>query len=126
MIVVNFAHPLTPSQQDQIAALTGAAVERVIDVPTHIDETAPLTAQIAALIAATGLTTEEWQTLPLLVNLPGYAPVAAILLAHIHGLSGHFPAILRIRPVPGSTPTRYEVAEVINLTEIRSAARSDR
>ena len=28
---------------------------------------------------------------------------------------GYFPAIIRVRPVAGSTPPTYEVAEIINL-----------
>jgi hypothetical protein len=36
---------------------------------------------------------------------------------------GYFPTILRIRPVPQSTPLRYEVAEVINLQSVRETAR---
>lgn len=61
-----------------------------------------------------------------LINPPGYAPAAAVLLAELHGRSGHFPAIVRIRPVPDSNPTRYEVAEVINLQAIRERSREER
>jgi hypothetical protein len=61
-----------------------------------------------------------------LVNLPALAPAAAALLAELHGRMGYFPAIVRIRPVAGSTPPAYEVAEIINLQAVRDAARERR
>ena len=126
LTVVNFGHPLTSEQQVQVAELTGTSVARVIDVPTHLDEERPFAGQVAALVAAAGLSPVEWQTLPLLINLPSYAPIAALLLAHLHGLCGHFPAALRLRPVAGSTPLRFEVAEVLSLRDIRADARPGR
>ncbi|HIC88928.1 MAG TPA: hypothetical protein EYP04_05955 [Anaerolineae bacterium] len=72
------------------------------------------------------LAKEEWQIAPLLVNLPGYASAVACLLAEVHGRAGHFPAIVRIRPVAESNPTVYEVAEIINLQALRERARQRR
>jgi hypothetical protein len=48
------------------------------------------------------------------------------LLAEIHGRSGFFPTILRLRPMPGSIPPQFEVAELLNLQSIRDAARTTR
>jgi hypothetical protein len=56
----------------------------------------------------------------------GNAPAAFVLLAELHGRIGHFPALIRLRPLPGSTPTTYEVAELINLQAIREDARRRR
>lgn len=126
MIVVNFAHPLTAEQREQAAALAGRPVERVIDVPTHFDDAAPFAPHVAALVAAAGLTAEEWQTLPLLVNLPSYGPIVAVLLAYLHGLSGHFPAVLRLRPAADSLPMGFDVAEVLSLDQVRTAGRAVR
>ncbi|HOB44046.1 MAG TPA: CRISPR-associated protein Csx15, partial [Bacillota bacterium] len=39
---------------------------------------------------------------------------------------GHFPACVRIRPVAGSVPTQFEVAEIINLEAVRQEARTRR
>jgi hypothetical protein len=39
---------------------------------------------------------------------------------------GYFPPLARLRPVEGSLPPRYEVAEVINLQQVRDAARRRR
>ena len=123
MILLNFAHPVTLAQQEQIETLTGQIIERIVDVPVQMANDQSFAPQIDALANAAELTPEEWQSAALLVNLPGYAPAAACLLAEIHGRSGHFPAVLRIRPVEGSTPTIYEVAEIINLQAWRDAAR---
>ncbi len=47
-------------------------------------------------------------------------------MAELHGRTGHFPASIRIRPVSEVTPPRYEVAEVINLQQVRENAREQR
>ena len=64
--------------------------------------------------------------MPLVVNLPGYAPAVAVLLAELHGRMGYFPAIVRVRPVGGAVPPRFEVGEVLNLQAIRVEARKQR
>jgi hypothetical protein len=57
------------------------------------------------------------------VNPPALAPLALALIAELHGRCGGFPAMLNVRPVAGAIPTRYEVAEVVNLQTVRDAAR---
>jgi hypothetical protein len=126
MILLNFSHPLTPAQLEQIEALTGQAVERVLDLMPQLDHEKSFDSQIGELVDGVGLSSQEWQTRPLLVNPPGYAPAAVVLLAEMHGRMGHFPAMLRLRPVPGSNPPQYEVAEVINLQALRDRARERR
>ena len=126
MLILNFSHPLTADHLAQVEALTGRAVERVADVPVQIDVDRNLAEQVAEIVDGIGMSSEEWQSLPLLVNLPGYAPAAAVLLAELHGRMGYWPTIMRQRAVSGSLPTRYEVAETIGLQEIRDAARERR
>jgi hypothetical protein len=126
MILVNFTHPLTAEQREEIERLAGHTIERVIDAPARFDESSSYAEQIAALVASVGLSAEEWQTLPLLVNPPAFAPIVAGTLAYLHGVMGHFPAIIRLRPVAGSAPTRFEAAEVIGLDEIRAVGRTSR
>jgi hypothetical protein len=58
-----------------------------------------------------------------LVNLPGHNAVAALVLAELHGRMGYFPAVLRLRPVAGTTPPQVEVAEILNLQAVRDRAR---
>lgn len=79
-----------------------------------------------ALADQVGFTPEEWQTAALLVNPPSLHVIAAALLAELHGRMGYFPSILRLRLVPGSNPPQFEVAEVLNLNEIREQARKSR
>lgn len=126
MIVLNFSHPLTPDQVAQLEALTGERVERVITVPCHVAVEQALAPQVVALADACGLTAEEWQTAPLLVNPPSLNYIAVTLLAEVHGRCGYFPAHLRLRPVTGSVPHRYQVAEVLNLQAVRDRARAQR
>jgi hypothetical protein len=125
MLILNFSHPLTEEQRAQIAALAGSAIDEVHTVAVQINQDQPLTPQIVAIVDAIDLSPEEWQTRPLLINPPGYAPAAFVLLAELHGRIGHFPALLRLRPRPGSITT-YEVAELLNLQAVREQARTRR
>jgi hypothetical protein len=126
MLILNFTHPLTSPQQAQIEALADTSIKETRTIPVQIDQSEPLEPQIISIVGAVGLSSEEWQTLPFLVNPPGYAPAAFVLLAELHGRIGHFPTLIRLRPVDGSTPTTYEVAELINLQAIREDARRRR
>jgi hypothetical protein len=126
MILLNFSHPLTPDHLAQIESLSGQKVERVIEVSTHFDHGRPFAAQVRSLVDGIELTPQEWQTLPLLVHPPALNFIAVALLAELHGRCGYFPAHVRMRPVHGSVPPRYEVAEVLNLQAVRDAARERR
>ena len=126
IVVVNFAHPLTDAQRAQVEALAGRPVARVLDVLPHLDPDREVEPQVAALVDQVGLTVEEWQTTPLLVNPPGLAPLTAVLLAELHGRMGHFPTLLRLRPAAGALPLRYEVAEMVDLQSVRDQARQRR
>lgn len=122
MIVLNFAHPLTSDQRAQIEVLADNHIEEIRTIPVQINQGEPLAPQIVAIVDAAGLSSEEWQTLPLLINPLGFAPAAFILLAELHGRIGHFPTLVRLRPKKGPVTT-YEVAELLNLQEIREQAR---
>lgn len=125
MLVLNFSHPFTAEQRTQIETLVGAAIEDVRTIPLQINEAEPLEPQIVAIVDAEGISPEEWQTRQLLINPPGYAPAAFVLLAELHGRMGHFPTLIRLRPT--SEPvTTYEVAELLNLQTIREQARHRR
>jgi hypothetical protein len=125
MLILNFSHPLTSEQRAQIEALAHTSIEEVRTIAVQIDQAGPLEPQITAIVDAVGLTSEEWQTRPLLINPPGYAPAAFVLLAELHGRVGHFPSLIRLRPKSGPLPS-YEVAELLNLQSIREAARRRR
>lgn len=131
MLILNFAHPLTEEHLAQIERLTGEKVERVIVIDSQIDTHQPLAPQVAAMADAAGLTPEEWQTLPILVNPPSLNFSAVALIAELHGRMGYFPPCIRMRPVLDQegnrvVPPRFEVAEILNLQAIRDSARKRR
>jgi hypothetical protein len=126
MILLNFSHPLSGGQVERLEALAGQRVERLIAVPVQFDNAQPYLPQLQALLSGVPLTPIEWQTLPLLIVLPALNFITALLLAELHGRMGYFPAVVRLRPIPNSTPPVFEVAEILNLQAVRESARSTR
>jgi len=121
-VIVNFAHPITAEQQRQIQDNATLYISDVIDVPVHFKDDEQFASQVRQVVDSAGLTEEEWQTLPTIVNIPGFAYIAAALVAEVHGRAGHFPTILRLKRSPQDT-TKFVFAELINLQEIRNTAR---
>jgi len=126
MLIVNFGHPITEEQLQQIACLTGQAVAEVRNAPCQFDHARPFAEQAQAVVESVGLSSEEWQTLPILVSLPALSVIAGLVLAELHGRMGYFPATLRLRPVEGAVPPRFEVAEILDLQSVRDRARQCR
>jgi len=125
MLILNFTHPLTDEHKAQIEVLASVPIDEVRTIPVQIDQAQPLGPQISAIVEAAQLSSQEWQTRPLLINPPGYAPAAFVLLAELHGRIGHFPLLIRLRPQSGPVTT-FEVAELLNLQAVREAARQRR
>lgn len=126
MMLLNFGHPITEEQKEQIRYLTGKSVREIIEIKTQFDHQLPFTRQINSLVEEICFPSLRWQTEPLLINLPSFNVIAALLIAELHGRMGYFPPILRLKPVEGSLPPRFAVAEVINLQNIRETAREKR
>lgn len=126
MILLNFSHPLTPDQLRAVEALAGQPIGRVVEVHSQVDPQQPLAPQIVAMADGAGLSPQEWQSLPILVNPPSLNYSAALLMAELHGRMGYFPTCLRLRPVKDALPPRFEVAEIMNLQAVRDAARQRR
>lgn len=126
MHILNFAHPLTSHQVDQIALLVGSVPEQVRDVRVQFELEQPFSQQVVRLLDDLGIPAQQWQMGGWLIVLPSLNYGAAVLLAELHGRMGHFPAILRLRPVAGALVTEYDVAEIINLEAIRAEARTRR
>jgi hypothetical protein len=126
MILINLSHPLTAEQRQQIETLTGQPVTRLIERMAQFELARPFAEQAVELVDSLGLAAGEWQQLPLLLVLPSLNFGAATVLAELHGRCGYFPPMVRLSPVEGSLPPRYEVAEIINLQALRDAARKRR
>ena len=126
MILLNFSHPLTPEQIARVEALTSQKVDQVLALNTHFDHQRPFLEQLREVLKQLPFSSEQWQTAPILVNLPSLNSISALLLAELHGRMGYFAPILRLKPVENAMPPRFEVAEVINLQAIRDAARKER
>jgi hypothetical protein len=125
VLLLNYTHPLTAAQLASVAAMLGEAPE-MRDLAVQVDRGQPLAEVARELADAAGLGGEEWQTTPLVLNPPALAPVALALIVELHGRCGGFPALINLRPVEGSLPTRFEVAEVVNLQAVRDVARRRR
>ncbi|OQB73555.1 MAG: hypothetical protein BWX92_03325 [Deltaproteobacteria bacterium ADurb.Bin135] len=126
MIIFNFSHPLTPHQIKQIEDLIGKKVDEVMDIYTQIEPNQPIVPQIRILVDSCNLSLDQWQTLPIIINPPSLNFIAVTLLAELHGRCGYFPAHLRLRPKNNTLPPQFEVAEIINLQEVRDEARRRR
>ena len=68
MILLNFSHPFTIEQLQELEKLTGSKIDRVVEIVAQIDPRQPIAPQESAMADRVGLTTEEWQAAHLLVN----------------------------------------------------------
>ena len=126
MQIINFAHPLTRDQLAGIQALANIKIAGVIEVGSQIDLNKAIEPQIEAMLDQINLTPQEWQTKPILINLPSLNFSTAALLAQLHGRVGYFPSILRLKPNTRGLAPRFEVAEILNLQAMRERARGKR
>lgn len=126
MVLLNFAHSLTPTHVEQIEAMTAQKVEQLVEIPTQFSHEHSFAEQVRELVDSIGFTAKQWQTVPLLINPPTLNLIAVTLLAELHGRMGYFPTVIRLRPVPGIVPPRFEMAEIIGLQMVRDAARERR
>ena len=124
MIILNFAHPLTDSQIKQIESNLNIKIKAVKEVHVQFNHDEPFEPQIRKLILEIGFSPYEWQTEPILIVPPSLNTIAVALLSALHGLMGYFPPIIRLKPVKDAIPPRFEVAEIINLQNIREKFRA--
>ncbi|MCS7001239.1 MAG: CRISPR-associated protein Csx15 [Dehalococcoidia bacterium] len=123
--LLNFSHPVTAEQLATIEDLAGQPIARTYTARAQFAVETGFVEQAIALIDSLGITAEEWQTEAWLTLLPSLNVIAGVVLAELHGRMGHFPSIVRLRPVDGVV-TQFVVAEIINLETVRAAARARR
>jgi uncharacterized membrane protein YoaK (UPF0700 family) len=126
MQIINFSHPLTSEQIAQIEAQIGGKISGIRDVRVQFDTEQPFVPQVIALLDSLGISSEQWQTEAWLLVLPSLNFITAVLLAELHGRSGRFPTIVRLKPVANALVSAFELAEIINLDQVRTAARTRR
>lgn len=126
MILLNFTHPLSQSQLQQLESIIGEKIERTVQISVQFEHNRSFVEQVRELADSAGLSPEDWQSASILMIPPALNFIAVTLLAEVHGRMGYFPPIVRMRPVHETLPPRYEVAEIINLQAVRDAARARR
>ena len=126
MILLNFSHPLSAEQLLIAESLVSSKFTSIIDIKTHLDHQTSFPSQVKKLVGDITLTSQQWQNSKILLVPPSLSIVSCVLLSELHGRMGYFPAVLRVKPVPGSTPPVFEPAEVLNLQAIRDASRENR
>lgn len=126
MWVLNFSHPLNDSQKRSIEALAGRDIESVVEVKCQLDHGRSSAEQAVEFVERVPLTPDQWQSVPVVICPPTLSAVACLVLAELHGRMGYFPPIVRLRPVAGEIPPKFEVAEIVNLQAIREQARMRR
>lgn len=126
MNLLNFSHPLNKVQLEQLAKLIGQPITDVRDIAVQFDTDQTFTPQVVAMIDNLSIESVRWQNEPWLIIPPALNYITAILLAELHARMGHFPTIIRLKPVQQNFTTQYDVAEIINLEQVRQNARQRR
>lgn len=127
-LILNFSgHPVLSGQQQSIQQLMHWQSSEVIDVSMgNVPEDNKFVSAIEKAINKVELSPEEWQSIPFVVIPAGYSAVWTVIQAVLHGRLGHFPDVVRIRPSPPLSAEKFEVAEILNLHEVRHQARAKR
>src|SRR3989304_3974832 len=121
--ILNFHHPLTKEQIKKIEKMLNKPIAEIVPLNIHLDEARSFRPQFCDLIASSKITSESLQHGEYIINLPGYAPAAAVLISELHGRMGHFPTVIRLKKVEGILPPVFDVEEIMNLQAIRDEAR---
>ncbi len=122
-IIINFStHGLTDEQRKAIEKHT--YIEEVIELRAHCGPEDAVD-YVKGLLKQTGITVEEWSTKSIIIALPGFSPLTAVVLAYVHGLKGGFPKIIWLTPHPKDA-NRYILGDLFDLQGIRNKARVER
>lgn len=129
--VINFTHPFTAEQIDQLVTLINqrdanitAEDLNVVNIKVQFDFEADYAEQIKAFVKAIPVPAEELQTIPVVVNLPALASVAGGVLAALHGICGYFPMTIVMKPVDTDMGRKFVISELVSLGRLRDQART--
>ena len=127
-LIVNFSgHPVLPGQKKAIEKLMHWQEVEVIDVPLrNVPEDRHFVLAIEKVVDGIDISPKEWQELPMVVIPAGYSAVWAIVQSILHGRLGHFPDVVRLRPASPLSVEKFEVAEIMNLHQVRHQSRDKR
>ena len=127
-IILNFSgHPVLPGHLKAIEKILHWPSPQVIDVPVGtIAEDRNFIANIVKAIDKVDLSPEQWQASNIVAIPAGYSAIWSIVLAEIHGRIGYFPDVVHLRPSVAALAEKFEVAEILNLRQVRHASREKR
>ncbi len=127
-LILNFSgHPVLSGQITTISKILDWPLSQVIDVQVGtIAEDKKFVDNILKVIEKIDLSAEQWQTANIVVISAGYSAIWSVLLAGIHGRIGYFPDVVHLRPGTIGSKEKFEVAEILNLREIRHSSRDKR
>ena len=127
-IILNFSgHPVLPGQLKAIEKILHWPSQQVIDVPVGtIAEDRNFIGNIVKAIDKVDLSPVQWQAASIVALPAGYSAIWSVVLAEIHGRLGYFPDVVHLRPSGVTSAEKYEVAEIMNLRQVRHASREKR
>lgn len=120
-MLINCGHPLSGAAADELTDRIGAYDTVVVRIQLDVEKS--LAEQVTTAIAEAGISSEDWQTRGIVLNLPGMSVAAGLVLAEVNGRSGSFPRVLHL--VRGEDGV-FHLGEVLDLMQVRSTARQTR
>ena len=126
MILINFAYHLTAGQREAIEKLLDQEITQEIHLQVAFNNEIDFKDQVKALFENRHMPVETLMVNPVAVILPSHSFIAGLVLVELHGRMGRFPAVIRFKPKQGSLPLMYEVAEVVDLQQLRESVRQNR
>jgi len=127
-LIINFSgHPVLPGQQQDIGQMMHWSSSEVINVSIgNVPEDHNFVPSIEKSVEKIPLSPEEWQSIPVVVIPSGYSQIWSVVMAELHGRLGYFPDVVRLRFSSSISNEKFEVAEIMNLREVRHNSRDKR
>lgn len=123
MFVLNFSHPFSEAQIDQLGELVNYQGFEIETFRVQIDFNRSLVEQAIEIVDSVDWTPDDWQHNEFLVRPSSVDAATLAIMAEIHGRCGYFPPIVTMRRGATMPPT-FDVWEVVDLQRVRNAART--